>query len=102
MEEKKCCVDNICEKCVIGRCCKFRCCNPASKVVAVIILIALAFYLGTLCNGKYDFRGQMGSQKFMNRIYDTNKENPSVYSGSVTVKVTPQENTETNTPPVSE
>jgi hypothetical protein len=99
MEENKCCgKDDACEKCKMGSCCGHKCCgykcHGIFKILIPIILIVLAFYAGTLCGERNDFRGKMDGQRFMDKVFDTKGDTNSV-TGSATVNVLPNTTTPT-------
>lgn len=81
MEENKCCEN-----------CSYKKCAPL-KVIGIIVLLAVAFYIGTLV-GPLDFT-------FLNDI-DEQQENLQTGSASVTIEVAPNINADKNIPPVLE
>lgn len=97
MEENKSVAHGDCEKCkeANGKCCGgHKCCvgyHNSLKILGALILLALAFCLGTFVGGgRGDFMERFGGPRFTSerQNYDDN-------TGSVTVKVLPKVGTGT-------
>jgi len=90
MEEKKCCEGGMCEKFADKKaCCGGKChgCCHMFKILIPIIIIAAAFYLGTVV-GHRDGNKERGEGQRYTDTYSP-KEVSGGATGDVTVKVLP-------------
>jgi hypothetical protein len=88
-ENKKCCESGACEKCADkkeGTCCSGMCLGkcPMLKILIPILLIAAAFYVGTLVGCNDDFRGRGNGQRYIEEGFG-----PKLNTNSSTDVVTP-------------
>lgn len=107
MEENKdmngVCANCPCNKCKAGMCCGHKCHGAICKILIPIILLALAFYAGTVVGDKTDIKERFEGRKFMNKDIGQQEGPKGSVSDSVTIEVLPEgDSTNTNTPPVLE
>ena len=97
-DQKMCCGGHVCE----GHKCCGRC-HHAMKIIGALVLLALAFCLGTFV-GSHSLRGygERGNFKPMINYGYGPKTNFNGDSGSVTVKVLPTAGVGTTTPQVKQ
>ena len=95
-ENKKCCENGACEKCADkkeGSCCGHMCHGKCHmlKILVPILIIATAFYVGTLVGGNDDFRGRGNGQRYMKEGFgpklDTNNSVDNV-TPDISVEIT--------------
>jgi len=103
MEEKKCCENGECSKCTDKKaCCGSKCHGHCHlfKILIPIIIIAAAFYAGTIAGSRGDYRGHGENQRYMEKGFDTSRRIYNSATGEATITVQP--NTEvapTTVPP---
>lgn len=95
-ENKKCCENGACEKCADkkeGGCCGYMCGGkcPMLKVLIPVLIIAAAFYIGTLVGGNNDFRGRGNEQRYMDEGFGSRLNNNKSTDGTtpdISVEIT--------------